>query len=166
MPSLPFHSPPHHPKDQACSLLCTYYNGNQCFPMGMKGYPPLLALPHHQHSKMASSPESHPRNLFLHHFHANRDSDQTLLAEHLKLLLFKVQSRGLHLQTSQIPAALFGGGRGPGDTEQTRSASSTSRHPPPALFTPFAPLRGGPCPGCRPGPKRPQLTHFLDDPED
>ena len=72
MPSLPFHSPPHHPKDQACSLLCTYYNGNQCFPMGMKGYPPLLALPHHQHSKMASSPESHPRNLFLHHFHADQ----------------------------------------------------------------------------------------------
>ena len=72
IPSLPFHSPPHHPKDQACSLLCTYYNGNQCFPMGMKGYPPLLALPHHQHSKMASSPESHPRNLFLHHFHADQ----------------------------------------------------------------------------------------------
>ena len=40
--------------------------------MGMKGYPPLLALTHHQHSKMASSPESHPRNLFLHHFHADQ----------------------------------------------------------------------------------------------
>ena len=50
--------------------------------------------------------------------------------------------------------------------ERTQSASSTSPRPPPALFTPFVPLRGGLCPGFRPGPKRPQLTHFLDDPED
>ena len=40
-------------------------------------------------------------------------SVRPLLAEHLKLLLFKVQSWRLHLPANQIPAALFGGGRVP-----------------------------------------------------
>ena len=61
IPSLPFHSPPHHPKDQACSLLCTYYNDDQCFPMGMKGSPPLLALPfgfYGQYAENVKHPET------------------------------------------------------------------------------------------------------------
>jgi len=40
-------------------------------------------------------------------------SVRPLLAEHLKLLLFKVPSWRLHLPADQIPAALFGGGRVP-----------------------------------------------------